>query len=173
MKRILFVLGTMVTLTFAASPVLAQTLYVHGGAGFPSSTAFNDAYKSGFNAGVGVGIPISSTWEAVVRGNYDRFNNDFAGNNNFSSYSASANLKANAPMMNARIQPYAIGGAGLFRLGVEDAYQTEFGLQFGGGVAIRTSPRINLTLEPNYVLVLNEGENTQYFPMRVGASFKL
>lgn len=173
MKRILFVLGTMLALMVTASPVLAQTLYVHGGAGFPSSSAFKNAYKSGFNAGVGVGIPITSTWEAVVRGNYDQFNNDLAGIDNFSSYSASANLKANAPMVRSRIMPYALGGAGIFRLGIQDAYETEFGLQIGAGVAVRTSPRMNLTLEPNYVFVLNEGENTKYFPMRVGASFKL
>jgi hypothetical protein len=28
-------------------------------------------------------------------------------------------------------------------------------------------------VEPNYVLVLNEGENTQYFPVRVGAAIQL
>ncbi|MFB6098728.1 MAG: hypothetical protein ABEK84_06400 [Salinibacter sp.] len=69
--------------------------------------------------------------------------------------------------------PYALGGAGLFRLGVKDAYRTEFGLQLGAGIGLRTSPRMDLTLEPNFVLVRTEGENIQYFPIRLGASFAL
>lgn len=173
MKRILFFLGTLAAVALTANPAMAQTISVYGGAGFPSSTAFNDAYNAGLNVGVGVGIPLSSQFEGVVRGTYDRFSNDLSGLDDFSSYSATANLKLNAPTMNARLMPYALGGGGLFRLGVEDAFETEFGLQFGAGVGIRTSPRTNLTIEPNYVLVFNENENTQYFPVRFGASFRL
>lgn len=173
MKRILFFLGTLAALTVAVMPVTAQTLYVHGGADFPSSSAFNDAYNTGYNAGMGIGIPISSRFEGLLRGTYDRFSTDFSELNDFTSYSASANLKVNMPMRGMRVQPYAIGGGGIFRLGVEDAFETEFGVQLGAGIGIRTSPRINLMIEPNYVLVLNEGENTQYVPVRAGAAFKL
>lgn len=172
MKR-LTILGFLAALVFAAAPAMAQTVYVHGGAGFPSSSGLNDAYKAGFNAGIGVGIPIVSQLEGVIRGNLDRFENDLAGVDNFASWSATGNLKLNGPMMNRRAMPYALAGGGLFRLGVEDAYESEFGLQFGAGLSIRTSPRTSLLVEPNYVLVFTEGEDTQYFPVRVGAAINL
>jgi hypothetical protein len=174
MKRTLLLLGFLAAAAFAVSPALAQTLYLHGGAGFPSSSAFNDAYNAGFNAGVGIGFPITSSVEGVIRGSYDRFGNDVSGIDNFASYSATANLKVNAPTMNARrLMPYALGGAGLFRIGVENAFETEFGLQFGAGVGVRATPRVNLMVEPNYVVVLNDGESTQYFPIRLGLSYGL
>lgn len=159
---------------FVASPTMAQTLYLHGGAGVPSSTAFNDAYKAGYNASAAVGVPFTSTLEGVLMGRFDRFQQEsgFSGGA-FSVYSATGNLKLNGPMMNNRFMPYALGGAGLFRLGIENAYESEFGLQFGAGMSVRTSSRMNLMIEPNYVLVLNEGENTQYFPLRVGTSLRL
>jgi hypothetical protein len=172
MKR-LTILGFLAALVFAAAPAMAQTVYVHGGAGFPSSSGLNDAYKAGFNVGVGIGIPISSQLEGVVRGNLDRFENDFTGVGNFAAYSATGNLKLNGPMMTKRAMPYAIAGGGIFRLGIENAYETEFGLQFGAGLNIKTSPRASLLVEPNYVLVFTESENTQYFPVRVGAAINL
>lgn len=157
-----------------ASPALAQTAYLHGGASFPSSSAFNTAYKTGFDGGLGVGIPITSQLEGVIRGSYGRFGLDIDGaDNNFSSYSGTANLKLNGPWMNRRFMPYALGGAGLFRMGVKNAFETDFGFQAGAGMAVRTSSRINLMIEPNYIVVLNEGENTQYFPIRLGAAFAL
>lgn len=171
MNRTFLFLGLLAACAFAASPAMAQTVYLHGGAGFPSSSTFNDAYKAGFNAGIGVGLPITSQLEGVVRGSYDRFSSDFSGLDDFSSYSATANLKLNAPTMNARFMPYALGGVGLFRLGVEDNFETEFGLQLGAGVGFQTSSRLALLIEPNYVLVFNEGDNTQYFPIRLGAAF--
>jgi len=172
MKRLLLVLGFV--LAAGTSPAAtAQTLYLHGGAGFPSSSGLNDAYKAGFNAGLGIGLPVTSNVEALVRGNVDRFGNDLAGIDNFASYSATGNLKLNGPDWSNRLVPYALAGAGLFRLGVEDAFSSEFGLQFGAGLGIRTTPRTRLLVEPNYVLVLNEGENTQYFPVRAGVAFGL
>jgi hypothetical protein len=172
MKR-LTILGFLAALMFAVVPAMGQTVYVHGGAGFPSSDGLSDAYKAGFNAGIGVGIPIVSQLEGVVRGNLDRFENDIGGVGNFAAWSATGNLKLNGPMMTRRAMPYAIAGGGLFRLGVENAYETEFGLQFGAGLNIRTSPRASLLVEPNYVLVFTEGEDTQYFPVRVGAAINL
>lgn len=173
MKRLLLFLGVLTAFVFTAVPATAQTLYVHGGAGFPSSSAFNDFYKAGFNAGIGVGLPITSQLEGVVRGSYDRFENDLGGIGAFSSYSGTLNLKLNGPTMNNRVQPYALGGGGIFRLGVEESFETELGAQFGAGLSVRTSPRINLMIEPNYVLVFNEGENTQYFPVRLAAALTL
>lgn len=174
MKRILFLLAFFAALGLAARPTMAQTVYVQGGASFPSSSAnLSDNYKAGFNAGIGIGFPIVNQLEGVIRGHVDRFENDRSGVPNFVSYSGTSNLKLNGPMVSNRVMPYALAGGGVFRLGSEDAYETEFGLQFGVGIGIQTSPRVNLTIEPNYILVFTEGDDTQYFPVRVGASFAL
>lgn len=173
MKRIAFALGVLAALAFASPPVFAQTLYLHGGAGFPGSSDLNDNLKVGFNAGVGIGFPLTRGIEGVLRGNLDRFENDVQGVGNFASFSGTVNLKANAPMRNNRWTPYAIAGGGIFRLGEQDNYNTEFGLQFGAGLGIQTSPRASLIIEPNYVLVFDSGDNTQYFPVRVGAALTL
>ena len=173
MRRALFLLSLLAALVVTTTPASAQVVYIQGGAGFPSSTGLNDAYKAGWNAGLGIGIPITQNLEGMVRGNIDRFENDVSGVGNFASYSATGNLKLNGPQMNNRVMPYALAGGGLFRLGVEDAYSSEFGLQFGAGLGIRTTPNSHLLVEPNYVLVLNEGDNTQYFPVRFGVAFGL
>ncbi len=186
--RICGILGALILAFFAASPAAAQQLYIHGGADFPSSSSFNEAYKTGFNAGLGVGIPLNARVEGVLMGRYDRFGLDAPSGadidgGNFSSLSATANLKLNGPIMSSRIMPYGFAGAGLFRLATSDmtsgAFSSEgdsevdLGLQFGAGMSVRMSPRTNLLVEPNYVLVFNEGENMTYFPIRIGASFKL
>lgn len=173
MRHVLLLLSLLAALVVTTSPATAQVVYIQGGAGFPNSSGLNDAYKTGFNAGLGIGIPITSNVEGLVRGTLDRFENDLAGVGNFASYSATANLKLNGPHMNNRVMPYALAGGGWYRLGVEDAYSNELGLQFGAGLGIRTAPNTHLLVEPNYVLVLNEGDNTQYFPVRFGVAFSL
>lgn len=185
MKRTALFLGALLAL-FVAVPATAQTLYLHGGAGFPSSSDFNNAYKTGFNAGIGAGLAITENIEGVLMGRYDRFGLDLPGDFDggaFSAFSATANLKLNAPMVARRVMPYAYGGAGLFRSAVGDLEsngvtsesdsELDFGVQFGAGLSLAMTPRTNLMVEPNYVLILNEGENTQYFPVRLGVSFGL
>lgn len=184
MKRTVLFLGTLLAF-FVALPATAQTLYVHGGADFPSSSAFNNAYKTGFNVGIGGGLAITENVEGVLMGRYNRFGLDLSNTDGgeFSTLSATANLKLNGPMMSRRVMPYAFGGGGIFRSTVDDlessGFTTEsdsevdFGLQFGAGLSVGMTPRTSLLVEPNYVVVLNEGENTQYFPVRLGVSLGL
>lgn len=186
--RICGLLGALLLALVAANPASAQQLYVHGGAGFPTSSAFNDAYNTGFNAGVGVGIPLTNQLEGVFMGRYDRFGLDAPSNMNIdggtlSSLSATANLKLNGPVVSSRLMPYGFAGAGLFRLATSDMTsgsistdgnsEVDLGLQFGAGLSIGMSPRANLLVEPNYVVVFSEGESTTFFPVRLGVSFGL
>lgn len=185
MKRTAFFLGALLTL-FVATPAAAQTLYLHGGADFPSSSAFNDAYQTGFNAGIGGGLAITENVEGVLMGRYNRFGLDLPGDFDggaFSTLSATANLKLNGPMVSRRVMPYAFGGGGIFRSAISDLEsngitaendsEVDFGLQFGAGLSVGMTPRTSLLIEPNYVVILNEGENTQYFPVRLGVSLGL
>lgn len=185
-------LGALALLFMAASPALAQNLYVHGGPGFPSSSTFNDAYNTGFNVGLGVGIPITSRLEGVIMGRYDRFGLDAPSGQAgqaieggaYSSLSGTMNLKINGPELSSRVASYGFGGAGIFRWATNDIEENgtvtfeensevDFGLQFGAGLSFRMTSRSNLMVEPNYVVVFNEGENTHFFPLRLGVSFTL
>lgn len=187
-SRVWGILGALLLAFVLTSPAAAQEIYVHGGADFPSSSAFNEAYNTGFNAGLGVGIPLTNRLEAVLMGRYDRFGLDTPSEididgGTFSSLSATANLKLNGPVVSSRFMPYGFAGTGLFRTDISDITEgslstegdseVDLGLQFGAGLSVRMSPRANLLVEPNYVLVFNEGENTSFFPVRLGASFRL
>lgn len=186
MKRTVFLLGTLLAF-FVGTPALAQTtLYLHGGAGVPSSSAFNDAYNTGFNLGAAAGLPITSNLEGVLMGRYDRFGLDAPSGVDggaFSALSATANLKYNTSMMGSRFTPYAFGGAGLFRSAFADIEsalgnldgdsELNLGLQAGVGMGVMMSPRTSLLVEPNYVRVFNEGQDTQYFPIRLGVSLRV
>lgn len=187
-QRVFGILGALILALFATSPAAAQQLYVHGGADFPTSSAFNESYKTGFNAGLGMGIPLANRLEGVLMGRYDRFGMDAPSETNidggaFSSLSATANLKLNGPIVSSRLMPYGFAGTGLFRTAISDITsgslssegdsEVDLGLQFGAGLSIGMSPRAHLLVEPNYVLVFNEGENTSFFPIRIGASFGL
>lgn len=170
MTRLHLLVGLFFVLT-ATSHTQAQTIYLHGGAGFPRSSAFDATHLSGINAGVGVGVPVSSQFEILFRGSYDRFGADLANSKTFSSYSTTAHLKWTAPLAN-RLHPYALMGAGNF-VEVEGPFEFELGLSFGAGISARTSPRAALFVEPNYVLVFNEGEYRTYIPVRLGMAVHL
>lgn len=173
MKRLLVLLSAFAMAVFMAGPVSAQSLYIHGGAGFPSSDAFSDTHDAGFDIGLSLGYPLTNSVEGLVRGSYDRFDNKSEISNEFASWSATANLKLKAPVQRSRFMPYALAGGGLFHLGFEDDMESKFGMTFGAGVDIRTTSRVNLMVEPNYSLVFTDGENIQFFPVRVGAGIWL
>lgn len=173
MERLLVLMSAVAMAAFMASPASAQSLYAHGGAGFPSSDGFSDSHNTGFDIGAGIGYPLTNYVEGLVRGNYNRFANDFTELADFESWSATANLKVNASTRRSRFMPYALAGGGLYHLGVRDNLESKFGMQFGVGVDIRTTRRVNLMVEPNYNLVLTEGENIQFFPVRAGAGIRL
>lgn len=171
MKRSLFLLSILFAL-IAISDVQAQTLYLHGGAGFPRSSTFEATHLAGVNAGIGVGIPLSSRFEFLLRGTYDRFGTNHAESKPFSSYSTTAHLKWSHLVTDARLRPYAMAGAGNF-MEVEGPFAFELGLSFGAGVSVRTSPRTRFAIEPNYLLVFTEGENRTYVPVRLGVAYNL
>lgn len=173
MKRLLAPFCVVAMAIFLASPVSAQTLYVHGGAGFPSSEAFSNSHSTGFDIGVGIGYPLTTYLEGLVRGNYNRFDSDFSAVEPFTSWSGSANLKLKAPVHRSRFMPYALAGGGIYHLGVKDNLESKFGMQFAVGVDVRTTSRVNLMVEPNYNVVFTDNESIQFFPIRVGAGIRL
>lgn len=162
----------MLTAVLLAPPALAQTVYLHSGASFPTSTLFNDVHTPGIEASMGIGIPVSSQFEVLLRGGVNRFGTNRNQAQTFSSYSMLAYLKWNGPWANARLHPYALAGVGNF-VEVEGPFALEVGSAVGAGLSLRTSPRTRLLIEPNYVLVFTEGESREYIPVRLGVAYNL
>lgn len=88
---------------------------------------------------------------------------------------------------------YLNGGAGVYYSTLEDALAqprdpdsgipnvkfdltssaegTSLGFQVGVGVLLNVSPNVDLFIEPQYVLILEDTEDTKYLPVRVGVSY--
>jgi len=171
MKRRLLLLSIFFSL-IALNDAQGQTLYLHGGAGFPRSSTFDATHLAGVNAGIGVGIPLSSRFEFLFLGTYDRFGTNHTESRPFSSYSTTAHLKWRPLMTATRLRPYAMAGAGNF-MEVEGPFAFELGLSFSAGLSVRTSPQTRFEIEPNYLLVFTEGENRMYVPVRLGVAYSL
>lgn len=189
MKRVL--LTCIVALAFGVSDTYAQLpgpkVYVGAGASMPNTpTGFSDAYKTGLNAVVGLGLPLFPFTEGVVAARYDRFalDGDVSGvsvDDAFSVLSGSFNLKINPPL--PKLSPYAIGGLGVYRTttgaltvsggDVELEGETNLGANLGVGLAFDLVPLVDLFVEPQYVVIFTEGENTTYYPVRAGLAIGL
>ncbi len=88
----------------------------------------------------------------------------------------------------SRVAPYFIAGAGFFRFSraefevtdtlisstdrvLADAENT-FGIAAGGGVSISLNDRWSIFLEGKYQAGFTPQSSTQYFPVKVGLSFR-
>lgn len=169
-------------------------VYVGGGASMPNAPAsFSDTYKTSMNAVAGLGLPLFPFTEGVLAVRYDRFALDAeaytdmlgAGfsvdGGTLSVLSGSVNLKVNPPVPGP-LSPYAIGGVGVYRSttgeltvsggggsvtpGIEG--ETDLGVNLGVGLSFNVVPLIDLFIEPQYVIILSDGDNMTYYPVRVG-----
>ena len=93
-----------------------------------------------------------------------------------------ANLKAQMPLQNSRILPYAIGGVGYISQTFEDikvngntimSQDTEnsLGLGIGAGVDFSIASDMFLFAEGKYMVGFNAGDDLQYVPIRLGIRF--
>jgi opacity protein-like surface antigen len=196
-----------VTLFILAIPAIAQqydhpTYYVNTGLAVPSTpTEFSDYWKTGFNIGGGVGFPISENASFIGNLLYSRFGFDgekFMADNGFGGYgleidggnaniiTISGDFRFVLGSKPNKVTPYLTGGAGLFRISINEAtmsYQgqsetvrssteTKVGLNMGAGLNIALTPQTSLQLGVKYVLGFTKGENTGYFPLQIGLAFR-
>lgn len=193
MKRLLLI--CTVALAFSVGDAYAQLpptpkVYVGGGASMPNAPeAFSESYNMGPNLTAGIGLPLFPFTEGVVVARYDRFglDDDFAGgvsidDGTLSVFSGSFNLKVSPPML--AISPYAIGGVGVYRTTTGEVTlsddgsvgldgETNLGANLGVGLTFDLVPLLGLFVEPQYVVIFNEGENTTYYPLRAGLAIGL
>lgn len=152
--------------------------------------AFNESYKTGPNLTAGIGLPLFPFTEGIAAVRYDRFALDgeayseelgmpniSVDGGTLSVFSGSFNVKISPPML--AVSPYFIGGLGVYRMTAGDLTvsgagtlefesETNLGANFGVGLTFDLVPLIGLFVEPQYVIIFEEGDDTTYYPIRAG-----
>jgi opacity protein-like surface antigen len=146
-----------------------------GGIAFPTGD-LGTGTNTGYNIAVVVGykpqlLPISVRAEAA----YNQFGlTNGGGSINIPSFTG--NLVYEMPLGMA-FTPYAIGGAGLYRVsagfngGGSTSAENDFGWNLGGGIKIPLSPSFETFIEARYNRVSASGGSASFIPVTVGIMF--
>lgn len=162
--------------TGAAQSGRAVTLGISAGAAIPVGD-FADAANTGFNGTVSLGFqPFRSSIGLRLDGMYNRFSlkDEFdAIDADPTIIGANANLVFSLPGQG--IRPYLIGGGGVYGLktdfeGIDDKYETEFGVNGGIGAAFPLSG-FNTFIEARLHHIFTDPGSVQFVPVTFGISF--
>jgi len=146
-----------------------------GGIAFPTSD-LSTGTNTGYNIGVLVGykpqaMPISLRAEAA----YNQFGfTNGGGSINIPAFTG--NVLYELPL-GMSFTPYAIGGAGLYRLsagfngGGSTTAENDFGWNIGGGIKIPLSTSFETFVEARYNRVSTSGNAATFIPVTVGIMF--
>ena len=137
---------------------------------------FADAYNTGYNGTVSVGFnSLGSPVGLRVDGMYNKFGgrDDVAIQTDARIIGANANLVFSLPGQG--IRPYLIGGGGVYGLktdyeGIDDSYETEFGVNGGIGAAFPLSG-FNTFIEARFHHIFTDPGSVQFVPVTFGISF--
>lgn len=178
MKRILIgavvIAGSMTASQLPAQSFKPVSVGIAAGAAIPVGD-FADAYNTGFNGTVGLGLSSVGTPLGVrFEGMYNKFyGRDDIGVNQPDSrvIAGTANLVYALPGQG--IRPYLIGGAGYYgaKLDLPNAQSVnKFGLNGGIGAMFPLSG-FNTYAEARFHHVFTEGSSTQFIPVTFGILF--
>jgi opacity protein-like surface antigen len=164
----------------AAAPVAQGQGYnpfqigASGGIAFPTGD-LGTTTNTGYTIAVAVGykpelMPISLRAEAA----YNQFGfTNGGGSINIPAFTG--NVEYDLPGMS--FTPYAIGGAGLYRLsagftgGGTTSAENDFGWNLGGGIKIPLSASFETFIEARYNRVSASGGSASFIPVTVGIMF--
>ena len=180
MKNTIFSMIAVLGLAAAAPAAQGQgynpfQIGASGGIAFPTGD-LGTATNTGYNIAVVVGykpqlLPVSVRAEAA----YNQFGfNGGGGSINIPSFTG--NLVYELPL-GVGFTPYAIGGAGLYRLsagftgGGSTAAENDFGWNIGGGIKIPLSTSFETFVEARYNSVNSNGSTATFIPVTVGILF--
>jgi opacity protein-like surface antigen len=146
-----------------------------GGIAFPTGD-LGTGTNTGYNIGVIVGykpqlLPIAVRAEAA----YNQFGFS-GGGGSINIPSFTGNLVYEMPL-GMSFTPYAIGGAGLYRLsagfngGGTTQAQNDFGWNIGGGIKIPLSTSFETFIEARYNRVSTSGNPASFVPVTFGILF--
>ena len=181
MKRSLFVValaGTaLVSLPFEAhAQILKRGTAVHfgvaAGAALPVSD-LGDIANTGFNGTLTMGFtPAMIPLGIRIDGAYNQFGLKAVSESiHFASLTGNFVYRVQGKSKNA-VTPYAIGGAGLYNVGVSGGggSNNEFGWNLGGGVSLPLSG-FDTFIEARYNQVQTAGTSSKYIPITFGVMF--
>jgi opacity protein-like surface antigen len=143
------------------------------GIAFPTGD-LGSVTNTGYNVTLAVGYnPAASPVGLRLEGAYNEFGNQVGGGNlNIAAFTANAVFALPA----SGFTPYIIGGAGLYRVGANDAFgnaasENDFGFNVGGGVKLPLSSSFETFVEARYNRVSASGGNGgtfSFIPVTVG-----
>lgn len=181
MNRFTFVaVAAAVGLGAAAPNASAQSSMLSGfqigasaGVAFPTGD-FSDAANTGYDVTLMVGfkptlIPLGVRLEAA----YNQFGRE-VDNGNVNIPAFTGNLVYTFPSVS--FSPYAIGGAGLYRVNVDPEVgpsvgENKFGFNIGGGIKIPLSRSFETFVEARYNRVSVDNGSISFVPISVGVLF--
>ncbi len=202
MKSLCLLLAMISAVPVFAQNSAGPTFYVNTGLAVPSApNEFSDYWKTGINLGGGVGFPITRNLSFVGNLLHTRFSFDgekLMADNGMGGYgfyfeggttsitTFFGDFKMELGSNPGKVTPFLMGGAGLFFVTIRETtmqYQNQFetipggdetklGIDLGGGVDIALSPRTKLQLGMKYIVGFTDIENTSYFPIMIGLSFR-
>ena len=179
MKRSLYL--AIAAIAFAAVPSVSQAQFgipkpfsigVAGGAAQPMSD-LSDGANTGYNATAALEIHLPFLPAGLrVDGAYNQFG-EKTGGAKLHVMSATGNLVVNLP--NVGVQPYLIGGAGLYMPtvtapGLASSTENHFGWNAGAGINLPMS-FVHAFLEARYNNVSLDNASMKFVPVTVGIMF--
>jgi hypothetical protein len=156
---------------------------ITGGATFPSGD-FGERAGTGYNVGALIEYkPAPGPLSIRIEGDYQAFgeSDDLSAAGTSADFSIIRGTGAfvwRFPMEATTVRPYLTGGAGVYWLDAESegpilevsGSETKFGLNGGFGIEL---PLTGLTtfIEGSFHTVFTDGDNTYFWPVRVGIRF--
>jgi hypothetical protein len=164
----------------AAAPVAHGQSYnpfqigASGGIAFPTGD-LGTTTNTGYTIAVAVGYkPQAMPFSVRAEAAYNQFGfTNGGGSINIPSFTG--NLEYDLPGMS--FTPYAIGGAGLYRVsagfngGGSTSAENDFGWNIGGGIKIPLSTSFETFIEARYNSVSASGGTASFIPITVGVMF--
>ena len=192
MKKIILLtvlIMAVATACHAQMPPKPFNLYFGAGATFGSAPQdFTDLHKEGYHLFGGVGLNMIPMIQFVGKVEYHSFSKDFdeffpdvdnldGGTRRILMIGVDGRLGANIPT--APLTPFLFAGIGFAKISESDIItvlevafiqpdDTEFYLNFGGGIEFKLLQVLNVFVQGRYVNIKQDGDNLVMIPLSVG-----
>lgn len=201
MKKLAVVLFILIISTSFVNAQNQSRIYINSGFGFPMSPkGFSDYWKTGFNFGAALAVPINPNVDISFNFDYNTFPLDESkveeeaggaveiDGGNASVWTLTSNIKANLVRRGTgQAIPYFLFGVGYYNINETEvtvsrsiftaAFDSKgeggFTLNGGFGVEFNASKNLLIFLDGRYQLIFTEDDNVGYLPVRAGIGFAL
>lgn len=175
MKKLIALIAIVGVIGFAVSAANAQSIGLRAvgiDAGYVSPDNIDGTWTAGFN--MDLGVPMSNVYFQPFI-NYWKFSETaLAVDASLTDLAFGGSIKYMIPTSAPSVRPFIGAGMAAHRLtaaidGVDNATETKFGYQFGGGLQVGVADRMNIVGQGWYTLV----EDLNQWSLRGGLSWTL